>query len=274
MIAAERRERFLAYVEQSCAANDKSRVLDLHYDAIRREMTAAGVWRPAMKLLDVGCGVGRYSEFWSARGFNVIGLDCEQDLIAQARTNARLRGQQIRFEVGSADRLPFPDRSFDLVYANSLLEHVPNWQTCLDEWVRVLAPGGLLWVETTNRLCPRQGEYRWVPLFGWWPGWAKHLIYRLANGPYPAIANYSPCPALHWFSYSQLKKLLEARGLIVRDRIDCLDVARASRIKRILRGLARSSPALRWGLYLFLTPLVILARRPMQGRASATPQSA
>ncbi len=274
MIAAGRRERFLAYVEQSHAKDDKSRVLELHMDSIRRELMADDRWRPGLRLLDVGCGIGRYSQFWSSRGFRVTGLDSEPDLIARARAIARSNKLDIRFELGSADRLPFQDASFDVIYANSLLEHVRNWQACLDEWTRVLAPGGLLWVETTNRLCPRQGEYRWVPLFGWWPGWAQHVVYRLANGPLPAIANYSPCPALHWFSYFQLTHILTAKGLVVRDRIDNLNVAQAGGLKRVARSLALSSPVLRWGVYLFMTPLVIMASRPQENRALGTAQSA
>jgi 2-polyprenyl-6-hydroxyphenyl methylase/3-demethylubiquinone-9 3-methyltransferase len=274
MIAAERRDKFLAYVAQAQATDDKSRILSLHDESIRRELARTGSWCPALRLLDVGCGVGRYSEFWASRGYAVTGLDCERDLIAQARGRAQSLGRPIRYEIGSAERLPFGDRSFDVVYANSLLEHVRDWRASLDEWIRVLAPGGLLWIETTNALCPRQGEYRWVPLFGWWPGWAKEIVRKLADGPWPALANYSPCPARHWFSYCQLKTLLEARGLGVRDRLDCLDLSRAAPMKRLVRNLARSSPSMRWCAYLFITPLVILARRPTGESVRGAAQSA
>ena len=267
MITAERRNKFLAYVAESHAADDKSRILRSHDESIRRELTRTGSWRPGLRLLDVGCGIGRYSEFWASRGYGVTGLDCEWDLIQQAQANAESRRVSIRYELGSADRLPFPDQSFDVIYANSLLEHVQDWTASLNEWIRVLAPGGLLWVETTNTLCPRQGEYRWVFCFGWWPGWAKHLVYRLADGPCPALANYSPCPALHWFSYFQLKEFLGARGLVVRDRLDCLDVEHTARMKRAARTVALSSATMRWCAYLFLSPLVMLARRP--GRVDA-----
>ena len=258
-------QQFLDYVHHSLTPESKASVLDKHYDTIKREMQQRGTWKEHARLLDVGCEHGLYTEFWHSRGMRVTGIDLDANHIAYASERARAHNWSIRYEAGSADRLPFADRSFDIVYANSLLEHVADWERCLTEWIRVLAPGGLLWVETTNVLCPWQGEFRWLPLYSWWPGMLKGIAVRLARGPLPALGNYTPCPALHWFSFFQLEKFLTGRGLSVRDRFDCLDVGKVGRAKRLARNLAVSNQLARRAAYLLVSPLVVLATRSPDG---------
>jgi 2-polyprenyl-3-methyl-5-hydroxy-6-metoxy-1,4-benzoquinol methylase len=52
----------------------------------------------------------------------------------------------------------------DVCLLPELLEHVADWQSCLNEAARVLRPGGLLYLSTTNVLCPRQQEFN-LPLY-------------------------------------------------------------------------------------------------------------
>lgn len=262
-MSASVRERSLEYVTRTQQADEaKLRIFGLHYSTIRREMERQGTWREGLRFLDLGCGLGLYAEFWHSRGFTVTGLDLNPALIDRARTRAAAAQLPIRYQVGHAGQVPFADGSFDVVYTNSLLEHVPDWEACLDEWLRVLAPGGLLWIETTNALCPSQNEFRWLPLYSWWPGALKRAVVRLATGPCPALANYSAWPAVNWFSYFQLKRFLERRGLSVRDRFDCMDLARVGLPKRVARKIALSGPVGRWVMYLLVTPLIVLTSKP------------
>lgn len=262
MTTPESTQQFLTHVQHHVTPAHKAAILHKHYDTIHREMERAGTWKTGARLLDVGCGIGVYAEFWNSRGLRVTAIDVDADQVAIAARRAREQRLKIRYEVASGDRLPFESGSFDIVYANSLLEHVEEWERCLNEWIRVLAPGGLLWVETTNVLCPRQGEFRWLPFYSWWPQALKRVAVRLARGPMPALANYSPCPALHWFSYFQLERFFRARGLNVRDRFDCLDTATIGRIKRAIRDAAVASRIGRRCAYLLISPLVVIASRP------------
>jgi 2-polyprenyl-3-methyl-5-hydroxy-6-metoxy-1,4-benzoquinol methylase len=253
---------FLDHVRRTVTHAHKACILMKHYDTIAREMQRLGTWNGHGRLLDVGCGIGLYSEFWHAQGMEVTGVDVDADQVLYATRRAKVQSWNIRYHVASGDRLPFHAASFDVVYANSLLEHVEKWEQCLAEWVRMLAPGGLLWVETTNVLCPRQGEFRWLPLYSWWPASLKNLAVRAARGPFPALVNYTPCPALHWFSFFQLEQWFTARGFVVRDRFDCLDIAAAGPVKRMVRTLALSSRTGRYLAYLLMSPLVVIATRP------------
>ncbi len=262
MSTVESKQHFLAYVQRNHFPQSKTAVLERHYQTIKREMERNGTWRRDARFLDVGCGLGLYTEYWQSRGLKVTGVDIDPDQISLARNRAEVKDLNIRYETAAAECLPFEEQAFDIVFANSILEHVTHWERCLGEWIRILAPGGLLWIETTNVLCPRQGEFRWCPLYSWWPSFMKQIAVNLALGPLPSLANYSPCPAQHWFSYFQLRAVLEAQNLSVRDRFDCMDLARAGIAKRIVRTLAVSSGLGRRLAYLLVSPLVILAVSP------------
>ncbi len=268
MSIVESKQHFLAYVQRNHFPQSKTAVLERHYQTIKREMERNGTWRRDARFLDVGCGLGLYTEYWQSRGLKVTGVDIDPDQISLARNRAEVKDLNIRYETAAAECLPFEEQAFDIVFANSILEHVTHWEHCLGEWIRVLTPGGLLWIETTDVLCPRQGEFRWCRLYSWWPGFMKHITVKLARGPLPSLANYSPCPAQHWFSYFQLRAVLEAQSLSVRDRFDCMDLAKAGLAKRMTRKLALANKVGRGLAYVLVSPLVILAVSPPVRRSA------
>jgi arsenite methyltransferase len=75
----------------------------------------------------------------------VSGIDLVPEMLARARENARLAGvANITFIESSAEKLPFPDRSFDVVISNGVFNLVVDKQKALKEVFRVLKPGGRL----------------------------------------------------------------------------------------------------------------------------------
>ena len=255
------RQKFLHYTQHHQAPGGKAAVVQGHYRAIAREMHRRSTWRRGMRFLDVGGGLGIFSENWHTYGLIVTGVDLDQDLITLARTRAREKHLAIRYEVGAADQLPFADNAFDIVFANSLLEYVTDWQGAVQGWIRVLAPGGLLWVETTNVMCPYQREFRWLPLYSWWPSSLKRIAEHLACGPLPGLVNYTQWPAIHWFSFLQLRRFLAHHNVLVSDRFDCMDVEQTGVVKRLLRRIVLSSLPGRMVGYVFLSTIIILATK-------------
>jgi len=100
--------------------------------------------RSALDALDAGCGTGFLSFELAARGHRVTGIDFAPAMLAEARRKAAARGAAIRFEEADAEQLPFAPRSFDLVISRHLLWTLPHPEAAIDEWLRVLRPGGRL----------------------------------------------------------------------------------------------------------------------------------
>src|SRR5688572_3672726 len=96
--------------------------------------------------LDVGCGEGRFCRMLTSRGVDVVGVDPTPSLIAAARA----RDGGATYVRGRAERLPFPDASFDLVVSYLTLIDIPDVETAIPEMARVLRPGGTLLIANLN----------------------------------------------------------------------------------------------------------------------------
>jgi 2-polyprenyl-6-hydroxyphenyl methylase/3-demethylubiquinone-9 3-methyltransferase len=218
---------------------------------------AGGRPEGAMQVADVGCGAGVQSRLWAERGHQVYGADINKALIALARKRAREAGLGIAFEVAPATALPWPDRSMDLCIVPGLIEHVADWRACLAEFVRILKPGGALYISTTNVLCPVQDEFR-LPLYSWYPGFVKRHYEDLACTSRPELARYALYPAINWFTWYGLRNHLARHGLASMDRFDMLDPGSRGYAVRLLRAL----PPLRFAAHVATPYTVLLALKP------------
>lgn len=92
---------------------------------------------PGARLLDLGCGDGRITEALARdRGFSVVGLDSSPDMVRAAAA----RGLEV--VEASANAIPLPDASFDVVFSNAALHWVDDHPAVVREIARVLRPGG------------------------------------------------------------------------------------------------------------------------------------
>jgi SAM-dependent methyltransferase len=101
------------------------------------------------KVLDVGCGTGRFTLELQQRGADVIGLDRDLAMLSVAR--GRLRAPLIQ---GDACALPFAAGAFDLAVAVTLCEFVSDVGAVFDELARVTRPGGRFVVGSLNPRSP------------------------------------------------------------------------------------------------------------------------
>jgi ubiquinone/menaquinone biosynthesis C-methylase UbiE len=100
--------------------------------------------REGLDALDIGCGTGFLSLELAARGHRVTGIDFAPAMLALAKEKAAASGAAIRFEEADAEQLPFAAGSFDLVITRHVLWTLPHPEAAIDEWIRVLRPGGRL----------------------------------------------------------------------------------------------------------------------------------
>ena len=117
-----------------------------NYELIRAMLAEAGADPEALgAVLDFGCGCGRVARWWVAQeGTEVHGCDTNAELAAWCDANLPMEARANGLE----PPLPYPEASFDLVYALSILTHLPEelQHRWVEELVRVLRPGGHLWL--------------------------------------------------------------------------------------------------------------------------------
>ncbi|PJB09259.1 hypothetical protein CO121_00925, partial [bacterium (Candidatus Gribaldobacteria) CG_4_9_14_3_um_filter_36_15] len=140
------------------------------YDEIAEEFstTREEVWEemsflfndyviPGDKILDLGCGNGRFFELLEDKDIDYIGVDFSQKLIEIARkkylhppqvfAKQKFGRARIKFQKADALNLPFPNNYFDKIYSIAVLHHIPSKQLRLQflkEARRVLKLNGLL----------------------------------------------------------------------------------------------------------------------------------
>jgi SAM-dependent methyltransferase len=116
---------------------------------------AAGQGR---RLLDVGCNWGRWCVAASRAGFEATGIDPSLNAVQAAYRVSRQLGQSPEFLVGDGRNLPFPDRTFDVVYSYSVLQHFSKEDArgSIAEAARVVRPGGSVFIQMANLLGVRQ----------------------------------------------------------------------------------------------------------------------
>ena len=144
-------------------------------------------------FLDVGCGAGALLVAAAAQGAHATGVDPSRAMVAAARERARSSGVTVSVILGSGERLPFPDGSFDRVTAITVLCFVPDPGTLVREMARVIAPGGRLVI----------GE------LGRWSLWAaRRRIRGWLGDAFWRAARFRTAP--------ELCALLEKAGLVVK----------------------------------------------------------
>jgi 2-polyprenyl-6-hydroxyphenyl methylase/3-demethylubiquinone-9 3-methyltransferase len=117
----------------------------------------AGLGPPAgLRVLDLGCGKGRFARALSSRGADLIGLDLSRTMLAAADGLDRVQA--------SVRRLPFRSSSFDAVLAVEVLEHIEprSLAGVLAEARRVLRPGGRFVIVDKN-VCSWNAKRPWLP---------------------------------------------------------------------------------------------------------------
>lgn len=182
-------------------------------------------------------------------GHRVSGVE---PVTSYVRSANQFLGTSAQVMEGVAEQLPFDNETFDVLFFETVFEHVDSPSRCLNEIYRVLKPGGILYLTTTNRyrfrLTGKNGEFR-VPFFNWFPPIVRECYVHQHLHFNPTLANYSVRPAVHWFCFSDLCRL--GRDAQFATFYSLFDLMRPedtpsggfrSRLRRILVSTIQSSP--------------------------------
>lgn len=253
-------KEFVEYYSEKSLRPEAIRHFQTIQSAILRIMARTRDQRRKYDVLDVGCNAGTQCSIWAEAGHRVNGLDINEPLLELARERAREKCQTIDYRLGTAAVLPWPDQSMDVCIALELLEHVEDWKACVDEFDRVLRPGGVMFLSTTNALCPKQSEFN-LPAYSWYPGRMKRHYERLAFTDRPELANFAKFPAVHWFTPYSLKAELGKKGYSCFDRFDLVDTSKKSALAGLVVKAVRGVALLRWMGFLFTEGTMLLAAK-------------
>jgi len=102
---------------------------------------------PGGRLLDIGCGTGLFVEKFIKNGGTAVGLDISGNMISRAHG----RCPTSEFIVGTGEKIPFCDNSFEAVASLLVFSYVKDPHAMLRESYRVLKPGGVISICTLGK---------------------------------------------------------------------------------------------------------------------------
>jgi phosphatidylethanolamine/phosphatidyl-N-methylethanolamine N-methyltransferase len=161
------------------------------------------------RILEVGVGTGLTLSYY-AHTSRVFGIDFSEPMLRKARQ--RVAEEQLThvegLEVMDAERLEFPDESFEVVVAQCVVNTVPHAENALDEFARVLKPGGEIvllnrvgaesgarltferWFQPMARRLGWQSDFPWER-FARWAERTPHNIRLIERRPVPPFGHFS-----------------------------------------------------------------------------------
>jgi len=124
--------------------NNKNTIDHLHRYAIANNYILDKV------VLDIACGEGYGSNLMSKNAKFVHGVDIDPETIANAKI--KYVKSNMSFQIGSADNIPIPNASIDVVVSYETIEHHDKHNEMMLEIKRVLKPNGVLIISTPDKL--------------------------------------------------------------------------------------------------------------------------
>jgi phosphatidylethanolamine/phosphatidyl-N-methylethanolamine N-methyltransferase len=173
-----------------------------------RQASLIAAERIGGRILEVGVGTGISLPDYSSR-YRIVGVDISEAMLMKARDRVSQMGLQHveAIEVMDAEKLNFPDDSFDVVVAQYVVTAVPNPEAALDEFARVLKPGGEIILlsrvgaeqgprRTVERLVgPVAARLGWRTEFAWarYTNWVarSERVYLIERRPMPPLGHFS-----------------------------------------------------------------------------------
>jgi SAM-dependent methyltransferase len=173
--------------------------------------------RPFGDSLEVGAGTGYFTLNLLQLGVieRATATDISPGMLAALAETAERLGLDVRTAASDAERLPFPDASFDLVFGHAVLHHVPDLRSAFAEFARVLRPGGVVafcgepsrYGDRLAALPKRAGE-------ALAPAW-RRAVGASERGRLPAATNGHSLEGevdVHSFAPAELRRLLAETG--------------------------------------------------------------
>lgn len=135
-------------------------------------------WYPGRRVLDAGCGHGRYLDAFAAMGAEVVGVDVGS---GPEEAGVPVDREELAIVQGSVLHLPFRDETFDLAFCDGVIHHTPDPAGAYAELARVVKPGGAVYV--------------WV-----YP--QEEALREAVFGAARSVTTRLPGPVMRWLSFA------------------------------------------------------------------------
>lgn len=205
-------------------------------------------------ILDVGCGLGYFTDLMSRQGASCVGIDLDKECIDYCQKN-----MQGDYQLCDINKLPFPDKTFDKVLCTEVLEHINHNGVVLDEIRRVVKDNGIIIVTTPcssgmfgaffkrighSSVDGNSREYHWHK------GYTERELYKLLD-------KYDICPLRTEYTLVALTEIFMGITKIM---------VRAMRLKKIdsQANALDVEKTLIWKIYCKLFPAVLAMARAEQ----------
>lgn len=151
-----------------------------------------------LSLLDVGCSNGIITNLLSKGFKRTIGIDVDAEALSHAVNE--YESKKLSFKNMSAEKMSFPDSSFDVVIANQVYEFVDSPQRVVSEIHRVLKKGGICFFGARNKYALIEAQYN-IPFLSWVPKPFANFVVRISGKGRNFVGNYK--------NYSELIELVK-----------------------------------------------------------------
>jgi ubiquinone/menaquinone biosynthesis C-methylase UbiE len=163
-------------------------------DTIEKEIVSAHLKNlPKTNWLELGCGTGHWTKFFSECGFQVTAVDNSEAMLEIGRSKNM---GNVQFLHADATRLPFPDGHFSGIVSITMLEFVDDLELVLNEIDRVLKPGGTIVLGCLNKLSQPEKNKNNDPVFQnarfFTPSEIKEMLTRFGKPRISAGVYFSP----------------------------------------------------------------------------------
>ena len=175
----------------------------------KRRLVEYADLKPGMRVLDLACGTGDVTYLVAAKVApgEVVGLDIHPDMLRLAEPKRPEGCTNVRFEIGDATKLPYPDASFDRVTIGYAGRGFPDWPAVVRESFRVLKPGGQLW----NLDFARPENKLWDATYRGWMTASGAVLGTVLHGD-PRIYTYIPASMKHYRGQRWLRDVMAEAG--------------------------------------------------------------
>jgi SAM-dependent methyltransferase len=215
--------------------------LEDHEEEFERFLRRIRRWHPidsSTRMLEIGTGTGWFPLLCKRHGLSCKGLEISPQLVEYAHQFGRAYSLEPDIELGNAEESDLGTDRYDIIFAQSVFEHIEHWELAAERVYRALRPGGLFVFSSTNKFAFTSGEYKF-PLYGWLPDQWRYRLRIRRQGPDIMKLGID----FNQFRYPLLRRTFHRIGFSrILDRVETSEHEEVStRARRILVGLAKRS---------------------------------